>query len=658
MGPNVILEDLDAVEERRIRRRRSKQPLPPELVGTTEDPAIWKRLFSYGRPYMPHLALAFVLSMVAAGAKLSYLFVIKQLLGPFFESKLQDELMPTMIRVLQRALAVDTTRFAGDLRATLTMLGGLLQALVRTAEPVSQLQLSALLMVALICFEQGNKYSQKLLMRTVSLKVVSFMRVALFDRILTLSMRFFHVNHSGKLLSRLTNDLNRLGQLLVDVMVSVLSDVFTVVGAIYYVWYEGGIEVILALVLAGVTFIPVQQLGRRIRSKEQGNQKKMSDVFLAISEVLSSQKIVKAFGAESHERERFVEADRRFTEGRMKSTALRARTEPLVEVLGAVGVAAFMYVGGMSVIDGSKDGGEFFTIILALFYCVGALRRLSDTSTNLQSGLSSADRVATVLYSEPELVDKADALELDGFHEAIEFDHVDYAHDPEQPVLRDVSFRLPKGGTLAIVGHTGAGKSTIGDLVARFYDVDRGAVRIDGHDVRDVTMSSLRHQIAMVTQETVLFQGTIGSNIAYAMPDPRQADVERVAKAAFAHDFIMALPNGYDTPVGERGTTLSGGERQRVAIARALLRDAPILILDEATSALDTKSEKIVQDAIDNLKAGRTTILIAHRLSTIRDADLILVLDGGAVVERGTHAELLAHGGLYAQMVGLQSTDG
>lgn len=650
--PGVILEDVDRLEERRQRHR--KKGLPDGLEGTPEDPRLWRRMSSYARPFAPALGVAVLLSFVAMAAKVAYLFVLKGLLQPFFETQMQVDPGEAWGGWARRLAESNPDGWLETLRVQLEFTLHALGTGLRVSPPLEQLRTTALLMVALVIFEQANKYGQKLLMRRVSLRVVQRVREDLFDRLLTLSLRFFNVNHSGKLLSRITNDLNRLGNLLTDVMVNVLTDVFTVFGMLWVVWSEGGTAVIVALGLACITFIPVQQLARRIRSKEGQNQRKMSRVFLSLAESLSSQKVVKAFGAEQHERERFRAANERFTEGRMKSTELKARTDPIVETLGAIAVAFFMYLGGVRVVADEWAGPAFFTVVYALVMCVGSLRRLSDTSTKLQGGLSSADRVATLLYSEPEIVDAPDAVSLPGFADGIEFDGVWYGHLPDQPVIRDVSFRLPKGGTLALVGHTGSGKSTVADLVARFYDVDKGRVLVDGHDVRGLTIDSLRAQFAWVTQETVLFDGTIASNIAYAIPEASREDIERAAKAAFAHDFIMAFPQGYETPVGERGTTLSGGERQRIAIARALLRDAPILLLDEATSALDTKSERLVQEAIDRLKEGRTTLVIAHRLSTIREADEILVLDKGAIVERGTHDELVALGGTYAQLVAMQ----
>jgi subfamily B ATP-binding cassette protein MsbA len=652
--PQVILEDLDRLESKRRGTKSSK--LPPELRGTIRDPKVTRKLVAYATPHLPVMGLALLMSLFSAASKVAFLYVMMGILKPMFdgEGAATSDALGEVVLDLLPAVRPEASLLR-MLSAVGAMLGGLFSLGWNTLEPLSQLKTAATLVVVLVTLEQLNKYGQKLLMRAVALNVVRDMRIDLFGKIMSLSMRFFHANNSGKLLSRITNDLNKLGNLLVDIMVHWFTDLFTVFASMLFIWIEGGPAVILALVLATVSFAPVQQLGRRIRNKEQKNQRMMAELFSSVAESFGAQKIVKAFGAKQHEEDRFADVNRQYTAGRMKSAELSARTEPMVEILGAIGIALFLFLGGRSVLDGNWSGPAFFAVVLALSQCIGSLRRLGDTSTKFQGGMSSADRVATLLYSDSEIVDAPDAQQLKSFETSIDFENVTYSHEVGRPVLRDIDIHLEKGQTLALVGHTGSGKSTIGDLVMRFYDVEIGAVRIDGVDVRKLGLDSMRNQMAMVTQETVLFEGTIASNIAYAMPDATPEDIERVARAAHAHEFILDQLDGYDTRVGERGATLSGGERQRIAIARALLRDKPILILDEATSALDTKSEQIVQEAIELLKKGRTTLIIAHRLSTIREADQILVLDQGRIVERGTHDELMAMDSVYTGMVRIQS---
>lgn len=655
-NPSVLLEDVDLVEARRRERRKRKEPLPPDLEGTPEDPKLYRKLAQYALPYRGAMLVALVMSALAATAKVGYFFAFEGLLRPIFRAGAQADPWPAG-RLFRHVL---DSLHEGSISEFRLVLAGLRDATVwcwSLLPPMTQLIWAAVFLVLLVLLEQANKYVQKIIMRWVSLDLVRNVRMDMFKRVMSLSTRFFQANHTGRLLSRITSDLTKLGDLLVDVLVNMFSDVFTVIASLIYVFVNGGAMVLVALFLAGVTFVPIQQLGRRLRARENAVLRRLSDVFQNVAEAITNQKIVKAFGAESHETERLRDVNDRVLDSRLKTATLRARVEPAVEIVGALSMSMFMLWGGYEVLNGRWEGEGFFAIVLALFTVVGSLRRLADTTTKFQSGLSSADRVATILFSEPEICDKPGAVELPTFHDKIVFDKVCFAYSADQPVLREVSFELPRGKTLAIVGHTGSGKSTIGDLVPRFYDVEGGAVRIDGHDLRDMTVASLRRQLAVVTQETVLFQGTIRSNIAYAMPEVSHADVEAAARAAHAHDFIARLPLGYDTPVGERGTSLSGGERQRLAIARALLSKAPILILDEATSALDTQSERLVQDAIDVVRRGHTAIIIAHRLSTIREADQILVLERGVVMERGNHHELMDQNGIYANMVRIQDSD-
>jgi subfamily B ATP-binding cassette protein MsbA len=374
----------------------------------------------------------------------------------------------------------------------------------------------------------------------------------------------------------------------------------------------------------------------------------MGAVSSHLQETISGAKLVKSFGAEEYEIDRFAVRNQELFRLSMKVAKVQALAAPLSEVFGGIGAAAVIYYGGYNVVHGYATPGNFFSFITALFMLYAPVKGLSRVNNVIQQGVAAGIRVFEVVDTLPEVREKADAPPLTAAPAEIVYDRVEFRYSPDgEPVLQGVDFRVPAGTMVAIVGGSGAGKTTLVDLLPRFYDPQGGAVRIDGTDIRDVTISSLRSRIAIVGQHTVLFNDTVRNNIAYGMPDAPMEKVVEAARRANAHGFIERLERGYDTLVGEQGLSLSGGERQRLAIARALLKDAPVLILDEATSALDTESERIVQDALDTLMKGRTVFVIAHRLSTVRNADVILVIEGGKIIERGRHEELLASDSRY-----------
>ncbi len=652
----VEVEDLDVLDLRR-KSAREAMTLKDRLgMGQTPESKMYRRLFGYVRPYRSLLFLTVFMAMVAGMTSALGILLLEQVLSPIVDRPIPTtgmSILRDFLGTLMPSLGTDGA--LADVLGTFRLALASFRAYWGTFSPQSQLGLAILMYFSMTVFTEANNYMRRLATRTISLDLVRQLRAAVFDRLLDLSVRFFQKNPSGRLLSRITNDLGNLGGVLVDVMVVYFPDIFKIFWMLVVLWVKAGWLTVAALFIGVLALIPAQRVARRIRRREHENQKKMGNVYQVVQEVLQAQKIVKAFGAEGHERTRFNKINDDFTHNRMRIASLRARTGPMMETVGGLGIGLLLWLGGLHVLSGGMAGSTFMAVIFLIIAIIGSVRRLGETSTKIQAGFASADRVTTVLNSEPEIFDQPGAVELKGIEEGITLEDVDYSYDPETQVLHGVSIDVPKGTSVAIVGPTGSGKSTIADLVPRFFDPDAGRVAIDGRNLREYTVSSLREKIAIVTQDTLLFHDTIANNIAYARPETPREDIIRAAQAAHAHEFISAMPEGYDTIVGERGSTLSGGERQRVAIARALLRDAPILILDEATSALDSQAEEIVQDAIERLKQGRTTITIAHRLSTIRDNDNIVVIERGEIAEQGNHAQLLAKNGLYARLHRMQS---
>lgn len=499
-------------------------------------------------------------------------------------------------------------------------------------------------------------YFSTYLMTDVGQRVVRDVRDRLFRHILDQSAAFFSQRTSGQLMSRITNDVNQVQQAVSETIGDLIREGLTAVGyagAMFY--YEWRLAVV-SMVGAPIVLYPLVRLGQRVRRSTRRSQEQLEHLSHLTAEAFTGHRIVKAFGAEGHEAVRFAAASNQLYRTNLKVTSTVSVLPPIMEFLGGVAIVGLLWYGQSRVAANQTTMGSFVGFIFAAFMLYTPVKRLSRVNASLQQAIAAATRIFEILDTHSEVIERPGARPLPRLARAVEFSDVSFSYDgAENAVLKNVSFGARAGQVIAIVGLSGAGKTTLMNLLPRFYDVTGGAIRIDGLDIRDVTLASLREQIGIVTQETVLFDDTIANNIAYGRPGASRQSVEAAARAAHAHDFVMEFPDKYETRIGERGQRLSGGQRQRLAIARALLKDSPILILDEATSSLDAESELEVQHALANLMRNRTAFVIAHRLSTVRRADAIVALERGEVAEIGRHDELLARpAGVYAKLYALQ----
>jgi ATP-binding cassette, subfamily B, bacterial MsbA len=519
----------------------------------------------------------------------------------------------------------------------------------------------ALIIVGAYLLKGLGGYLSNYLMSDVGQRVVRDLRNHLHAHMLSQSAGFFARRSTGQLLSRITNDVGQVQHVVSETIGDLLQESLALIGYGVLLFYYDARLALVCITGAPIIVYPLAQLGRRLRKTTRRSQEALEHLSHVAAESFAGHRIVKAFGAEARESARFSAASSQLYRTSMTVTSIVSILPPLMELLGGFAIAGALYYGSREIAAGRLTTGEFTTFIAALLLMYGPVKKLSRVNASLQQAIAAAERVFEVLDRHTEVVEKPGAAPLAPFSRTLEFDNVVFAYDDGhgRPILRGVSFAAKAGQMIAIVGRSGAGKTTLVNLIPRFYDVTSGTLRVDGVDVRDVTLPSLRAQVGIVTQETVLFDDTIARNIAYGRPGASRHDIEAAARAAHAHEFILSLPEGYDTAIGERGQRLSGGQRQRLAIARALLKDSPLLILDEATSSLDTESELLVQEALANLMKNRTSFVIAHRLSTIRRADAILVMDRGRIVEVGRHDELLARqGSLYARLYELQLLEG
>jgi subfamily B ATP-binding cassette protein MsbA len=496
-------------------------------------------------------------------------------------------------------------------------------------------------------------YVQAVLSQGLALKVLRDLQNAMFAKLTGADFARLTREAGGNLVSRFTNDITVIGEGLVRGGQVAVRDTLTLIGAVASMFWYDWLLTLLVLGVFAVAARPLQAIAKRARHTTEAAQAQIGALTALLTESLGAARTVKTYALEAREIER---ADAAFEERRalaMKLARNRARSEPLLEALGGLALAGVLYIAGVRIAAGAMTLGDLVAIIGAIGVATPAARAIGNFNTVLNEGLAALARIFGLLDEPAAIVDRPGAKPLALGRGRIEFDNVAFSYS-DAPALAGVSFSVEPGETVALVGPSGAGKTTIFNLLPRLYDVSAGAVRIDGQDVREVTLASLRASISLVAQEAALFNDTVAANIALGRPGASHADIELAARAAAAHDFILALPEGYAANVGEHGGKLSGGERQRIALARAFLRDAPILLLDEATSALDAASEAQVQEALKRLASGRTVLVIAHRLATVRDADRILALDGGRIVEVGRHDELVARGGLYARLSRLQ----
>ena len=497
-------------------------------------------------------------------------------------------------------------------------------------------------------------YGQNYMMAYVGQRVVIDIRETLFKHLQRLDQAYFDTRKTGVIMSNITSDVGALQQAIVDNLISFMTEGVTLVGSLVFMFYLDWKLSLLTLIIVPVVLGLTNVFGKRLRSAGHEVQGRTADITAFLQEVISGARVIRSFARESFEFKRFEKENKNNFDAAMKATKLTAIMGPMVEFSAAIAVVVILWYGGYSVVQGYITAGSLIAFLIYAINLANPVKRLTQVYGNIQKALAAGDRVIDILETQPHVKELPTAKTMDHVKGEVHFDNVQFSYDAENLALKGVTLHVKPGQTVAIVGPSGAGKSTIANLLPRFYDVTGGSIRIDGMDIREATFTSLRENIGLVPQDTMLFNASVRDNILYGRLDAADEEVLAAAKAANAIEFIEKLPQGFDTMVGERGNSLSGGQRQRIAIARAILKNPSILILDEATSALDTESEKIVQEALERLMKGRTALVIAHRLSTVQHADHIVVLQQGSVVEEGTHDELLALQGLYSHLYTVQ----
>ncbi len=570
----------------------------------------YKRLISFIKPYWKRLGLAIICIIMSAAANLYVPWIIKDMVDKVLMNK--DMMLLNLIA-------------AG--------------------------------IVVVFLFRGIFYYGQSYLVSYIAQRVIIDVRELLYIKFQKLQLGYYEKKQTGTIMSYITNDVAALQAALVDSLIEMVTELSILIGSLIMMFYLDWKLSIVTLVVVPVIGQAMKIFGRKLKQSGALIQERTAEITSLLQESISGVRVVKSFAREDYEIERFQNQNNLNFKANMKSVQLSSLLTPTVEFLAAVIVAVILWFGGYQVVNGALTAGALVAFLTYAVNLANPVKRISRVYGTINKAMAAAERVFNVLDTEEKLKDKPNAIELPKISGDVQFDHVSFGYKKDVDVLHDLTLEAKPGQVIAFVGPSGAGKSTIANLIPRFYDVTAGSIKIDGIDIRDVTIRSLREQIGVVPQETMLFSGAVKDNIRYGRLDATDEEIIEAAKAANAHNFIMHLADGYETKIGERGITLSGGQRQRIAIARAILKNPRILILDEATSALDTESEEIVQEALDKLMIGRTSFVIAHRLSTIINADKIIVLDNGKVTESGTHKELMQTGGLYSHLYNIQFSD-
>lgn len=567
------------------------------------------RLMNYIRPYLGRLLAAIVCIIFAAGGNLYVPWIIRDVI---------DKVLMT--------------------------------------KDMSMLNTIALGIVVIFFFRGIFFYGQTYLMSYIGQKVIIDIREAVYRHIQRLSLSYYEKRQTGTIMSYITNDVAAVQGALVDSVIELVTEGMTLIGSMAFMFYLDWKLSLLTFITLPLVAQAMKIFGKKLRQASTIMQERSADITSILQETISAVRVIKSFVREDYEIDRFKEENYQNFRAQMKTSQLMATLTPVIEFLAAIGVTAIIWYGGLEVINGELTAGSLIAFLVYAVNISNPIKRLSRVYGNIQRALAAAQRVFDVLDTEPEIKDSKGAVSLPTIDGEVSFKNVSFAYKDDELALKDITLTAKPGQMVAIVGPSGAGKTTIANLIPRFYDPVQGNILIDGVDIKTVTLRSLREQIGIVPQETVLFNGTVYENILYGKLEAKEEEVTQAAKAANAHEFIMKTTEGYHTQIGERGSKLSGGQRQRIAIARAILKNPRVLILDEATSALDPESEKLVQQALDKLLLGRTSFVIAHRLSTIQRADVILVMEKGRIVESGTHEKLLAANGLYSNLYHIQFT--